>query len=102
MDLLGELEEALTFSEQAIHARPDHGLVANNHCYLLVRLQRATEALPYCERALLLMPSSSAVRHSMATVLGALGRCAEAAEQDAESRRLDAVSRRPEVMCVER
>jgi tetratricopeptide (TPR) repeat protein len=102
LEALDRLEQALQFSERAMRMRPDHPLILNNHCYILVRLNRASEALPHCEKAVGMMPTSGAVRHSYASVLAAIGRCSEAAEQDAESRRLDAVSLRPEIACRSR
>lgn len=99
LEALDQLDLALQFSELAMRMRQNHPLILNNHCYILVRLNRAAEALPHCEQAVAMMPNSGAVRHSYASALAAMGRCPEAAQQDAQSRRLDAVSLRPEIVC---
>lgn len=97
---LDRLDEALGLSRIALASRPDHPLGLNNHCYILVRLARPAEKLPYCERAVALMPESAILRGSYASALAALGRCPEAAAQDSQSRRLDAVSVRPDIVCT--
>lgn len=100
LETTNQIEPALEFSLQALAGRPDHPLLLNNHCYLLVRLERAAEALSYCERAVTAMPSSGAFRHSYAAALAAIGRCEEAEAQNAESYRLDTVSVRRELVCT--
>jgi tetratricopeptide (TPR) repeat protein len=102
LETTDQLEPALEFSLQALAGRPDHPMLLNNHCYLLVRLERAAEALPYCERAVTAMPNSGAFRHSYAAALAAVGRCEDADAQNAESNRLDTVSVRPELVCAAR
>lgn len=102
LETLDQLDFALEFSERAMQMRQGHPLILNNHCYILVRLNRAVEALPHCEQAVALMPNSGAVRHSYASALAAMGRCDDAAEQDAQSRHLDAVSVRPQIVCQAR
>ena len=100
LEALGDLDAALVVSNEAIALRPEDPRIQNNHCYLLVRMQRAAEALPYCERAVAQAPALAPIRHSYASALAALGRCERAAEEIAEAARLDPVSQRPEISCA--
>lgn len=86
---LGEHDAALASSKAALDLRPQDPLTQNNHCYALVEAGRAAEALPYCERAVAGLPELAPVRHSLATVLAELGRCADAEAQMAIARRLE-------------
>ncbi|MDQ8029323.1 MAG: hypothetical protein REJ23_11395 [Brevundimonas sp.] len=86
---LGEHEAAVAASKAALDLRPQDGLTQNNHCYALVEAGRASEALPYCERAVTALPEAAPVRHSLATVLAKLGRCADAEAQLVIARRLE-------------
>jgi tetratricopeptide (TPR) repeat protein len=86
---LGENEAAVAASKAALDLRPADPLSKNNHCYALVEAGRADEALPYCEGAVAGLPELAPVRHSLATVLARLGRCADAEAQLAVARRLE-------------
>lgn len=89
LDQLEDFSGALAASEKLIKLMPDDPNLQNNHCYALVRAERAAEGLPYCEAAAASLPEVSHVRHSYASALAALGRCADAERQLAEARRLD-------------
>ncbi|RZJ39689.1 MAG: hypothetical protein EON86_13935 [Brevundimonas sp.] len=86
---LGEHADAVAASKGALDLRPQDPLSQNNHCYALVEAGRAAEGLPYCERAVAGLPDLAPVRHSLATVLAELGRCADAEAQMAMARRLE-------------
>lgn len=89
LEQLGDHAAALVDSKQAVDLRPDDPRLLNNHCFILVEAGQAEQSLPYCERAVALVPEIAPVRHSYATTLAALGRCADAERQLAEARRLD-------------
>jgi Flp pilus assembly protein TadD len=89
---LGDLPGALAANGQAMKLQPDHPAVLNNACYMLALARRPAEGLPYCERAVAAAPDVAAVRHSYATALAALGRCAAAEAEMATARRIDGVS----------
>ena len=91
---LGEHEAAVAASKAALDLKPQDGLTQNNHCYALVEAGRAAEALPYCERAVAALPEIAPVRHSVATVLAKLGRCADAEAQLVIARRLEPANSR--------
>lgn len=86
---LGEHEGAVTASKAALDLRPQDPLSQNNHCYALAEAGRAAEALPYCESAVAGLPELAPVRHSLATVLAKLGRCADAEAQLVIARRME-------------
>lgn len=88
---VGDLEGALRANGEALRLSQHPG-VLNNQCYILVQLNRAQEALPYCLNAQSAAPDIAAVRHSVASAYAALGRCREAEAAIAEARRLDPVS----------
>lgn len=92
LEKLDRLNEALQMSAQALALQPEHPLVLNNHCYILLRLDRSLDALPFCERAAQAAPTIAGVRHSLGAVYAALGRCDDARIQVAEARRLDPAS----------
>ncbi|MDQ3126156.1 MAG: hypothetical protein M3Q74_11215, partial [Pseudomonadota bacterium] len=89
LEQLGEFDAALVDSKRAVDLRPDDPRLLNNHCFILVGAGLAEQGLPYCERAVALVPDVAPVRHSYATTLAAMGRCPEADRQLAEARRLD-------------
>ncbi len=86
-----DFEGALRANGEALRLSQHPG-VLNNQCYILVKLNRAGEALPYCLGAQSAAPEIAAVRHSVASAYAALGRCREAESALAEARRLDPVS----------
>ena len=86
---IGDLPGALSMSERALAAAPNHPAVLNNHCYIVLQMGRAAEAAPFCERAVAAAPGVAAVHHSVAEVYAALGRCADSARELAEARRID-------------
>jgi tetratricopeptide (TPR) repeat protein len=95
---IGDNEAALRANNEAMRLEPSHPGVLNNQCYILVKLNRAEEALPHCLGARSGAPNIAPVRHSVASAYAALGRCQEAEAELAEARRLDPVSeeyRRP-------
>ncbi|WP_146112077.1 MULTISPECIES: M48 family metallopeptidase [unclassified Brevundimonas] len=89
LEQLGDFPGALAASEKVMKLRPDDPGLQNNHCYTLVRAERAAEGLAYCEAALASLPEIPQIRHSYASALAALGRCDDAERQMAEARRLD-------------
>ncbi|MBX9801767.1 MAG: hypothetical protein K2Y04_03280 [Caulobacteraceae bacterium] len=89
LERLGEFDAALVDSKRAVDLQPDDPGALNNHCYILIRAGQAERGLPYCERAVALVPEVAPVRHSYASALAALGRCGDADRQLAEARRLD-------------
>lgn len=89
---LGDLPNALAMGEQALAMAPDEPGALNNQCYILLQMQRASEAAPLCQRAVALAPDIASVRHSMAETYAALGQCEEARRALSEARRLDPVS----------
>lgn len=89
LEQLGEYEAALVDSKRALDLQPDQPGPLNNHCYTLIRAGQAGAGLPFCERAVALAPDIAPVRHSYASALAALGRCADAERQLAEARRLE-------------
>lgn len=89
LEQLGEFDAALVDSKRAVDLRPADPRLLNNHCYILVGAGLAEQGLPYCERAVALVPDVAPVRHSYASTLAAMGRCADADQQLAEARRLD-------------
>lgn len=89
LEKVGDFAGALAASEQVLKQLPDDPAVQNNHCYTLVRAGRASEGLPYCEKAVASLPEIAPIRHSYAAALAQLGRCDEAERQMAEARRLD-------------
>ncbi len=102
LETLGDLAGALVESKQVVDHQPDNPVFLNNHCYILVRMNRALEALPYCERAVASAPTIPEARHSYASVLAAVGQCEAAETQLAEARRLrvdDPLYRQP-LTCV--
>jgi Flp pilus assembly protein TadD len=80
---------ALEMSQRALALAPSEPRVLNNHCYILYSADRAVDALPFCERAVIAAPDAPEVRHSLASVYAALGRCEEAEGALGEARRLD-------------
>lgn len=88
---IGDLEGALRANGEALRLSQHPG-VLNNQCYILVQLNRAQEALPYCLNAQSAAPDIAAIRHSVASAYAALGRCREAETALAEARRLDPVT----------
>lgn len=89
---IGDHQAALEANERALQQERRHPAVLNNQCFILVQLDRAAEALPYCESARSAAPDIAAVRHSVASAYAALGRCAEADVEMAAARRLDPVT----------
>jgi tetratricopeptide (TPR) repeat protein len=89
LEQLGEFDAALVDSKRAVDLQPGDPGALNNHCYILIRAGQAERGLPYCERAVALVPEIAPVRHSYASALAALGRCRDADHQLAEARRLD-------------
>ena len=89
LDRLGDIEGALAASQTALKADPTNAGFLNNHCYILVRIGRAAEGLPYCEKAVQGAPESAPTRHSLAAALAGAGRCEEAEAALAEARRLE-------------
>ena len=89
LQLLGDLAAALETNQRALALEPDQPPLLNSECYFLALARRASEALPYCERAIAAVPGVAAVRDSYATALAAAGRCTEADAQRREARRLD-------------
>lgn len=89
LEQLGDLPGALAASEKLMKLRPDEPEQQNNHCYTLVRAERAAEGLAYCEAAVASLPEIPQFRHSYASALAQLGRCDDAERQMAEARRLD-------------
>lgn len=92
LEQIGELESALRASDRALALQPNNAGVLNNHCYILVRSQRARDALPFCQRARQLEPNIAAIRHSLATVHAEMGQCPESNAEMIAARRLDPVS----------
>lgn len=91
---------ALEANGRALQLERSHPAVQNNQCYILVKLERAREALPYCEAARAAAPDVGAVRHSVASAYAALGRCADAERELAEARRRDPASYREPLACT--
>ncbi|MDP3802199.1 hypothetical protein [Brevundimonas sp.] len=89
LEQLGEFDAALVDSKRAVDMQPDDPGPLNNHCYILIRAGQAEQGLPYCERAVALAPEIAPIRHSYASALAAMGRCADGRRQLAEARRLD-------------
>lgn len=89
LEQLGEYEAALVDSKRAVDLQPDEPGALNNHCYTLVSAGQAERGLPFCERAVDLAPDIAPIRHSYASALAAMGRCADAERQLAEARRLE-------------
>lgn len=92
---VGDYAAALEANGRALQLERAHPAVQNNQCYILVKLERAREALPYCEAARAGAPDVAAVRHSVASAYAALGRCADAERELAEARRRDASYHEP-------
>jgi tetratricopeptide (TPR) repeat protein len=86
---IGELGAAAEASAAALKLNPTHPAVLNNHCYMLAMSGDPAGALPYCEKVVQAAPGHPAGRHSLATTLALLGRCADAEAALAEARRLD-------------
>lgn len=86
---LGDFPAAIAESKRAVDLEPGDPGFQNNHCYILTEAGQPGAGLPYCERAVALVPEIGAVRHSYATALAGLGRCADAERQLAEARRLN-------------
>jgi hypothetical protein len=63
--------------------------VTNNHCYLLTLMDRAGEALSYCERALVVEPGNATLLATHARTLAALGLCDQSEYQRAAGRALE-------------
>lgn len=99
---LGEHEAAVAASQAALELQPTDPLTQNNHCYTLVEAGRAAEGVAYCESAAAALPRMAPVRHSYATALAAVGRCAQAEAEIAEARRLEpgAALYRDPVVCT--
>lgn len=89
---LGDYGQALAANERALQMESSHPAVQNNQCYILVKLERAADALVHCEAARSAAPDVAAVRHSVASAYAALGRCADAEAEMAAARRLDPVT----------
>lgn len=89
---LDDVPGALEAQALALKAQPDHPMVLNTGCVLLVKARRADEALAYCERAVKVAPETGAVHDSHADALAALGRCGEAQAALATARGLDPAS----------
>lgn len=102
LEELGDLHNALAMGEQALTRAPNEPAALNNQCYILLRMQRAREAAPLCQRAVSLAPDIAAVRHSMAEVHAALGQCDDARRELGEARRLDPASAayRQDISCT--
>ncbi len=101
---IGDNQAALRANNEAIRLEPSHPGVLNNQCYILVKLNRAEEALPHCLGARAGAPNIAAVRHSVASAYAALGRCREAEAELGEARRLDPVTEeyRQPIACTAR
>jgi Flp pilus assembly protein TadD len=89
---IGDLPHAVDMSSRALAEAPNDPMVLNNHCYILLQAGRAADGLPFCERAVAAAPNVAAVRHSVAQVYAALGRCTEAERELNEARTLDPAS----------
>ena len=89
LDELGDFDAALDHNAQAMAAGPDHPGLMNNHCYYLSHAGRGIEAIGFCQRAVEQEPDEAAFRHSYATALALVGRCAEAEAEMTTARRLD-------------
>ena len=98
---LGDLDGALDHNAQAMAGSPDHPGLLNNQCYYLTLADRGPEAISFCQRAVEQVPDEAAFRHSYATALALLGRCAESETEMTTARRLDpsAVSYRQPLDC---
>lgn len=86
---VGDPQAALTMNTRALELAPNEPAALNNHCYIMFTLQRAADALPYCQRAVAGAPQVGAAHHSLASVFAALGRCADSEREIGEARRLD-------------
>lgn len=71
-DRTDRLEEAYTLIERALTARPDEPAFIDSMGWVLFRLGRPLEALPYLERAFALQPDAEVAAH-LGEVLWALG-----------------------------
>lgn len=89
---LGDFSTAVELSERSMTTQSNNPMLQNNHCYILTRAGRATEAISYCERAARALPEAGAVRHSLASALAGAGQCVRAEAELSEARRLDPVS----------
>ncbi len=86
---LERYDEALQANAVALELGPNEPAVLNSQCYILTLMHRAAEGLPFCERAIALVPDVAPVRHSLAAALAGVGRCDEAEAELAQARRLD-------------
>lgn len=75
---VGFLDEAIIDSAKVLEELFDDAGVLNNHCDMLVRANRALEALQFCEKSVTLDPNQGFSHHSLSTALAKLGRCSEA------------------------
>ena len=73
----GDLDTALAQYEEAIRRNPNDAESLSNVGQVLVRLNRAAEALPYFDRAIALIPDRWAYTFNRARALGVLGRWEE-------------------------
>jgi Flp pilus assembly protein TadD len=89
---IGRFDSALIANSEAMRLEPSHPAVLSNQCYILVKLNRASEALPHCLAARAAAPEVAVVRHSAASAFAALGRCEEAQAELGEARRIDPVT----------
>lgn len=93
-----DLEGALLISVKVLELEPEHYLVLNNHCYILARLGRSAEALPFCDRAARAIPSTAppavaaGIRHSLASALAGAGHCDAAERELVAAREIDPTS----------
>jgi tetratricopeptide (TPR) repeat protein len=74
----GDLPGSLAHFQEAVARNPRDAESLSNVGQVLVRLQRAADALPYFERALAIEPGSWTYRFNQARALGLLGRWEEA------------------------
>lgn len=74
----GDMAAALSHYQDAVAKNPNDAESLSNLGQVLVRLNRAEEALPYFERAIAIIPDRWAYQFNRARALGVLGRWNEA------------------------
>jgi len=74
----GDMTAALRQYEEALASNPSDPETLSNLGQVLVRLNRAADALPYFERAIAILPDKWAYQFNHARALGVLGRWNEA------------------------